>query len=77
MLPEYTVAVSNRHEVFATFEDPEELWNGFRREALKTAEKCVYEALRCRSGMASDETLRNIVKSRATRCVGTLTNTGL
>ena len=69
---EYAVAVSNRFEVLDTLEDPEELWDTFKRETLKATEECVGERPRSRSGVASEETLRTIEESRAARLAGNL-----
>ena len=69
---EYAVAVSNRFGVLDTLEDPEEMWDAFKRETLKATEECVGERPRSRSGVASEETLRNIEESRAARLAGNL-----
>ena len=66
------MAVSNRFGVLDTLEDPEEMWNTFKRETLKVTEECVGERPRSRSGVASEDTLRNIEESRAARLVGDL-----
>ena len=69
---EFAVAVSNRFGVLDTLEDPEEMWNTFKRETLKVTEECVGERPRSRSGVASEDTLRNIEESRAARLAGDL-----
>ena len=69
---EYAVAVSNRFEVLGTLEEPEELWDAFKRETLKAAEECIGERPRSRSGVASREMLENIEESRAARLSGDL-----
>ena len=55
--PPYAVTVSNRFGVLDTLEDPEELWDIFKRETL--------ERPRSRSGFTSVETLESIEESRA------------
>ena len=37
---EYAVTVSYRFGVFDTLEDPEELWDTFKRETLEAAKEC-------------------------------------
>ena len=67
---EYAVAVSNRFGVLDALEDPEELWDTFKRETLKAAEVCIGHRPRSRSGIASEETLMAIEESRAARLAG-------
>ena len=67
---EYAVTVSNRFGVLGALEDPEELWDTFKRETLKAAEECIGERPRSRSGVASEETLTTIEESRAARLAG-------
>ena len=69
---EYAVTVSNRFGVLDTLEDPEELWDSFKRETLKATEECVGQRPRSRSGVASEETLQAIEESRAARLAGDL-----
>ena len=38
---EYTVTVSNWFGVLDTLEDPEELWDTFKRETLEAAKECI------------------------------------
>ncbi len=64
------MTVSNRFEVLDTLEDPEELWDTFKRETLKATEESVGERPRSRCGVASEETLRAIEESRAARLAG-------
>ncbi len=56
----YAVAVSHRFGVLDTLEDPEEMWDAFKRETLNATEERVGEHPRSRSGVASEETLQNI-----------------
>ena len=53
---EYAVTVSNWFGVLETLEDPEELWNTFKRETLEAAKECIGEVPRSRSGFALVET---------------------
>ena len=67
---EYAVTVSNRFGVLDTLEDPEELWDTFKRETLEAAKECIGERPRSRSGFTSVETLESIEESRAARLAG-------
>ncbi|KAG0720830.1 Organic cation transporter protein [Chionoecetes opilio] len=67
---EYTVAVSNRFDVLGALEDPEELWDTFKRETLQTAKECIGERPRSRHGFVSTETLEKIEESRAVKLPG-------
>ena len=53
---EYAVTVSNRFEALNTLEDPEELWDTFKHEALEAASECIGERPRSRSGFTSVDT---------------------
>ena len=50
-----TVTVSNRFGVLDTLEDPEELWDTFKRETLEAAKECLGERPRSRSGFTSPQ----------------------
>ena len=69
---EYAVAVSNRFEVLDTLQDPEELWDTFKRETLSAAGECLGARPRSRRGFISGETLDKIEESRAARLAGDL-----
>ena len=43
---EYAVTVSNQFGALDTLENPEELWDTFKHEALETAKECIGERLR-------------------------------
>ena len=66
---QYAVTVSNQFGVLDTLEDPEELWDTFKRETLEAAKECIGERPRSRSGFTSVETLESI-ESRAARLAG-------
>ena len=53
-----------------TLEEPEELWNIFKRETLEAAKECIGKQPRSGSGFTSVETLESIEESRATRLTG-------
>ena len=80
---EYAVTVSNRFGVLDTLEDPEELWDTFKRETLEAAKECIGERPRSRSGSTSVETLESIEGWKVFRraalpdLLGTMTSTGL
>ena len=61
------MTVSNRFEAFDTHEDPEELWDTFKRETLEAAKECIGERPRSRSGFTSVETLESIEENHAAR----------
>ena len=63
----FQVQVSNRLEALDTTGDPEELWDTFKVETLETANKCIGERPRSRSGLTSVKTLESIEESRAAR----------
>ena len=50
---EYGVTVPNRFGVLDTLEDPEELWDTFKRETLEAAKECIGQHPRSRSGFTS------------------------
>ena len=54
---EYAVTISNRFGVLDALENPEELWDIFKRETLEAAKECIGESPRSRSGFTSVETL--------------------
>ena len=64
---EFAVAVSNRFEVLDSLEDPVELWENFKREALSAAHECIGVKPRSRRGFLSEETLGLVEESRAAR----------
>ena len=64
------MSVSNRFGALDTLEDPEDLWDTFKRETLQTAKECIGECPRSRSGFTSAETLESIEESRAARLAG-------
>ena len=64
------MTVSNRFNVLGTLEDPEELWDAFKRETLKAAEECIGERPRSRGGFVSRETLENREESHCQSCWG-------
>ena len=63
------MTVSNQFGVLDTLEDPEELWETFKRETLEAAKECIGERPRSRSGFTSVETLESIEGSHAVRLV--------
>ena len=67
---DYAVTVTNRFGVLNTLENPEELWDSFKRETLEAAKECIGEHPRSRSGFTSVETLESIKESRAARLAG-------
>ena len=67
---EYEMTVSNRFGWLNTLEDPEELWDTFKRESLEAAKECIGECPMSQSGFASVETLESIEESRAARLAG-------
>ena len=64
------MTVSNRFGELDTLEDPEELWDTFKRETLEAAKECIGERPRSRSGFTSVETLESTEESRAARLAG-------
>ena len=64
------MTVSNRFRVLDTFEDPEELWDTFKRETFEAAKECIGERPRSRSGFTSVETQESNEQSRAARLAG-------
>ena len=46
----YAVTVSNRFGVLDILEDPEELWDTFKRETIEAAKECIGERPRLHLG---------------------------
>ena len=60
------MTVSNRFGALDTLEDPEEVWDTFKRDTLEAGKECVGERLRSRCGF----TLESIEESRPARLSG-------
>ena len=67
---EHAVTVSNRFRPLDTLQNPEELWDTFKRETLEAAKECTRECPRLWRGFTSVETLESIEESCAARLAG-------
>ena len=68
---EYAVTtVSNRFGALDTLEDPEELWDTFRRETLEAAKECDRERQRSRRAFVLVEMLDSTEESCVARVTG-------
>ena len=67
---QYAVTVSNRFEALDTLQDPEKLWDTFKRETLEAVKECIGEHPGSRRGFTSIETLESIKESRAAKLAG-------
>ncbi|XP_076038784.1 uncharacterized protein LOC143023986 [Oratosquilla oratoria] len=66
---EYAISICNRFDALGSLEDPEELWDTFRRETLKADEECVGERPRSSSGVASHSSwIVQIVDQKSKDC---------
>ena len=67
---EYAVRISNRFGMLDALENPEEMWDTFKRQTLETAKEYIGEHLRSRSGFASVESRDSIEESHGARLAG-------